>query len=355
MNIAVALSGGIDSLVAAHLLKKKHGVVFGIHFKTGYEKKQHPQPNGQLADTADIRLQEMARQLDIPLHIIDCRQAFKKCIVDYFLSSYQSGLTPNPCVQCNRDIKFGIAMEAAARLGATHLATGHYARVRKQNDRWQLLRGSDPQKDQSYFLSMLSAAQLARAVFPLGGMKKEQVRDLAAQKGLNPVSIHESQDICFVHHNHYSELLEEQCPQVFKPGEIMDTEGKHIGTHKGLYRYTIGQRRGIDCPAASAYYVVEINAALNRLVVGFKNSLYKKECIINHVNWLMDKPDQPVAVSARIRYRHAGAQAEIKPLENNRAAIRFKHPQKAITPGQAAVCFCRDMVVAAGWIENSKL
>jgi tRNA-specific 2-thiouridylase len=351
MSVAVALSGGIDSLVAAHLLKKSHDKVFGIHFQTGYEKTRHRQ-SGHNSNPSVAKITEMARQLGIQLYIADCRQAFENHIVKYFAQSYQNGLTPNPCVLCNRDIKFKAVMEFAAQTGATHLATGHYARVVRKKDKLQLLQGADPQKDQSYFLSMLCQDQLARAIFPLGSISKDRVRQIACENSLKPVSCNESQDICFVDHHHYSDFLEKKCGLLFKPGQIIDTEGKHIGTHKGLHRYTIGQRRGIDCPASEPYYVVEINPAQNSLVVGFKNSLYKKQCLIRNVNWLMDKPKGAVSVNVRLRYRHSGAEAEIKPLENNMASIRFKHAQKAITPGQAAVCYIDDMVVAAGWIEK---
>jgi tRNA-specific 2-thiouridylase len=186
----------------------------------------------------------------------------------------------------------------------------------------------------------------------LGGLQKDQVREIARQQGIKPVSDQESQDICFVQNDHYSVFLENRCRRVFYPGPIVDAQGNRIGTHKGLHRYTIGQRRGIDCPAASAYYVIEIDPSSNRLVVGFENSLYKSRCTINQVNWMMAKPDGPVAVRVRLRYRHAGAEAEIEPTGDNRAVIRFARPQKAITPGQAAVCYQHDRVVAAGWIES---
>lgn len=359
MTTAVAVSGGIDSLVAAHLVKKEHGSIFGIHFQTGYEEKQHPHTDKSPAsesrgrETYASRLQALMGSLDIPLKIIDCRREFENRIVNYFLRSYASGRTPNPCVQCNRDIKFGIALKAAARMGATHLATGHYARIRNTGDQCKLLQGRDRQKDQSYFLSMLRPHQLSCALFPLGEMNKDQVREIARQNGLQPLSSRESQDICFVRNRHYADFLESKKGRIFPPGPIVDTQNKRIGTHKGLHRYTIGQRRGIDCPAQSPYYVVDIDPAANRLVVGYKNSLYKETCFIQQVNWLVSKPHGPIEVRARIRYRHAGAEAEIYPLENNRAVIGFKTPQKAITPGQAAVCYRHERVVAAGWIEGA--
>lgn len=359
MTIAVAVSGGIDSLVAAHLLKKEHGSVFGIHFQTGYEEKQHPHtddppaPVSRGQETYARRLQALADSLDIPLLIIDCRREFENRIVEYFLRSYTSGRTPNPCVRCNREIKFGIALKTAARMGATHLGTGHYARIRHTRDKCELLQGRDCHKDQSYFLSMLRPHQLACALFPLGEMDKEQVREIARQNDLQPLSGRESQDICFVRNRHYADFLESKKGRIFPPGPIVDTQNMRIGTHKGLHRYTIGQRRGIDCPAQSAYYVVGIDPAANQLVVGYKNSLYKERCFIQQVNWMINKPRGPIEVRARIRYRHAGAVAEIQPLENNRAVIRFQTSQKAITPGQAAVCYRHERVVAAGWIEDA--
>ncbi len=362
MTAAVALSGGIDSLVAARLLKEQNVPVIGIHFVTGYESVKHgyknsaqPENKPEAIKDADHAMQRLARQIDIPLHIIDCRQAFEKQIVEYFIQTYRSGRTPNPCVLCNRVIKFGIALEAAQKLGADFVATGHYARVEKTGRKTRLLKGADKKKDQSYFLAMLAPDQLSKAIFPLGSLNKDRVRQIALKYGLEPVSKQESQDICFIHGQNYADFLETRGKTRFEPGPIMDTDGNILGRHKGLHRYTIGQRRGINCPGPAPYYVIRIDPENNRLVVGFKNTLYKKYCYINEVNWLIPKPDEPVAVKARIRYRHNEADAVIYPGTGSSAVIRFAEPQAAVTPGQAAVCYQDDNVVAGGWIVKESM
>lgn len=359
MIAAVALSGGIDSLVAAYVLKQQKIPVTGIHFVTGHVPFRHPHTGGPPtgAPAAEdnphaARVRQMARQIGMDLHIIDCGRTFEKKIVQYFIAGYGSGLTPNPCVLCNRLIKFGVVLEAARKLGATHLATGHYAAAAPVGNRYRLLKGADPKKDQSYFLSMLSEEQLSRALFPLAGLRKEQVRQIAEQAGLQPVAQGESQDICFIPGGDYAAFLEMRTGSAFRPGPIVDARGRRIGTHKGLHRYTVGQRRGIDCPAESPYYVIRIDAENNRLVVGGKASLYSRECVVHPVNWLVPRPDKPLTVHTRIRYRHPGALSEIEPAGENRAVIRFKNLQAAVTPGQAAVCYLGDTVAAAGWIQK---
>ena len=358
MTIAVALSGGIDSLVAAYLLKQQTPDIFGIHFITGYESRRHGNdtpldfgPGSPASHRPNPQLQQIARQLEIPLHIIDIRKTFEENIVAYFVETYRSGKTPNPCVMCNRIIKFGAALEAARNLGATNLATGHYARIGKKTDRLELLKGADRNKDQSYFLSMLTEKQLSRAIFPLGDLEKNRVHEIAREHDLQPASGRESQDICFIPAQNYGDFLEAREKGVYEPGPIVDTEGNAIGRHKGLHRYTIGQRRGLNCPAAAPYYVVRIDPENNRLVVGFENTLYKETCSISNVNWLIPKPEKPISVRAKIRYRHHEAAAWIEPGPGNSATIRFREPQKAITPGQAAVCYQQEAVAAAGWIE----
>ncbi len=341
-KIAVALSGGIDSLVAAFLLKQKNHELIGLHFFTGYEKAGLPQ-----------EVLNLANQLDIPLRMIDCRQAFRKNIVDYFISSYLSGKTPNPCAVCNSVIKFGVLHRAAARLGAVRLATGHYARVEKDSSRiWRLKKGVDPAKDQSYFLSLLSQKQLSAACFPLGHLTKKQVLGLAQKNNLIPAKKNESQDICFIRDNDYAAFIASQKKVPVKPGAIVTTTGEVLGFHNGLHQYTIGQRRGIHCPALQPYYVLKIDIRHNRLVVGHKEELYKTDLRISGINWIGPKPTQPVEVLTRIRYRQKEAPALLTPLRNNTASIRFNRPQAAVTPGQVAVCYQGDEVIAGGWIDE---
>ena len=342
--IAIAVSGGVDSLVSAYLLKKKHGDVFCIHFLTGHEKSTEPGSQG---------IEALGRQLDLPIVVVDLKAPFKTMVVDYFTAAYRNGETPNPCLVCNPAIKFGALLDEARRLGASHLATGHYARVEGgQGKRYRLLRGMDQTKDQSYFLSRLTQDQLARACFPLGMLTKAKVKALAAAKGLQPVTRQESQDVCFIRDTGYADFLVRTtgaCPQ---PGDIVDTAGHRVGTHSGLHRYTVGQRRGINCPASRAYYVVRIDTRRNRLVVGFKDELVADGCRVSHINWITGVPYGPVRVEARIRYRHRAVPATVSPVNLDSAVVRFERPQAAVTPGQGAVFYRGDEVLGGGWIER---
>lgn len=345
---AVALSGGIDSLVTAFLLKQQGVDIFGIHFITGYEGADglHTPPH---------RIAHLSRLLDIPIHSMDIREQFEKRVVNYFIDTYMSGKTPNPCMVCNREIKFGVMLDYARDLGAAQLATGHYARTRPiGNNRFGLEKGLDSEKDQSYFLAMLEPSQLAKACFVLGGKTKTDVRDIAKKHHLRPFHQKESQDICFIKDVSCQDFLAARLPGRFETGDIVDSGGSVIGRHHGLFRYTIGQRRGINCPAALPYYVLEIDAARNRLVVGYKDELYANRCYVHGINWIFRKPAEPVTVKTRIRYRHKAVDAVLTPGEMNSAVIDFADPQPAVTPGQAAVFYQGDSVVAAGWIEKGE-
>ncbi len=352
MTIAIALSGGIDSLVAGYLLKRENADVFGVHFLTGYESNRH-RPEQERSDQkprVENPISAIADQLGIPLHIIDIHQIFRDRVVDYFIRGYGSGNTPNPCMVCNQQIKFGILLEEVEKMGATGLATGHYANIRNQGDRFRLAKGVDEQKDQSYFLAMLSQSQLKSIRFPLGDLTKSDVRQLAGQHLLHPISKSESQDICFIPKNSYRSFLETNLPNPPEPGQIVDRRGNVLGEHQGLHRYTIGQRRGIDCPAAAPYYVVQLDMEKNRLVVGFEDELYRNNCYISGVNWIAPKPEEPVRIKTRVRYRHRAVDSTLIPRVGDTAVIKFDTAQPAVTPGQAAVCYDGDLVVAGGWI-----
>ena len=241
--IAIAVSGGVDSLVSAYLLKQQQSDVFGIHFLTGYEKPTESGIEG---------LKAMGRQLDLPVVVVDLKAQFKTMVVDYFTAAYRNGKTPNPCLVCNPAIKFGALLDEARQLGASRLATGHYARVEGgQGTRYRLRRGVDEIKDQSYFLSRLTQDQLMGACFPLGTLTKAKVKALAAAKGLQPLTRQESQDVCFIRDTGYADFLIRTTGIRPQPGDIVDTAGHRVGTHSGLHRYTVGQRRGINCPASA--------------------------------------------------------------------------------------------------------
>jgi tRNA-specific 2-thiouridylase len=341
---ALAVSGGIDSLAAGYLLKNSGKKVVGIHFITGYEKSP-----------VENRISHIAEHLDIDIHIINCHREFKQNIVDYFIQSYLAGQTPNPCLVCNSSIKFGTILEFSKQLGATCLATGHYVRVKKdKNGLIHLLKGVDQKKDQSYFLAFLSRQQLAQACFPLGGMTKTQVTELAKQKGLSCLARQESQDICFIKNKSYGEFIAQQKTLTSQSGLIEDVDGNIIGEHKGLHLFTIGQRRGINCPGPQPYYVVKIDKKRNRLIVGFKQNLTASECRVIQINWINKKPASPVKVHTRVRYRHEAALSTLFPGSDNTAVVRFEEPQFSITPGQGAVFYKGEEVLGGGWISGQE-
>lgn len=355
---AIALSGGIDSLVAAAMLIDQGRRVIALHFVSGYEpeivKPDVPLKSGNESINSRIRhnLQPLADQLDIPLHIIDLRHEFKRFVVDYFVKTYLQGKTPNPCLVCNPLIKFDLLWRKAKDCGADCIATGHYARIQPDTQGYlQLLRGVDRTKDQSYFLARLSKMQLTNAVLPLGTLTKNQVKTIAREKGLIPLTNRESQDVCFIPNGTYSDFLIRQPGVCFQPGPIEDLQGNHIGRHDGLQRFTIGQRKGINCPASHPYYVVKIEKERNCLVVGTKNDLLKKNCRVNQINWLIPPPQSPIHVKIKIRYRHQAVASTVSPLGPEQAQITFEKPEPAVTPGQGAVFYHEDQVLGGGWIE----
>lgn len=357
--IGVALSGGIDSLVAACLLKKQGHRVFGIHFKTGYEPGPDTDQNSGRTDMNNDIISATADQLEIPLHIVDLSIPFKTEVINYFIQSYQAGKTPNPCLVCNPRIKFDLLFKKAQNLGADLLATGHYAIIKKDdNGICHLFKGADPLKDQSYFLARLTKKQLAKACFPLGNWKKKDVIAFAKENNLKPVTTAESQDICFIKKNSYADFLTNQPGFQAKPGLIENIQGQIIGEHSGLHLFTIGQRRGINCPAPAPYYVIRLDQEKKRLIVGEKKDLLASECIVQDINWINKIPvaaynRSKYKLTTKLRYRHKGTKSLIQLLDsdNNIIQVKFDQPQSAITPGQGAVFYDGSEILGGGWIE----
>jgi tRNA-specific 2-thiouridylase len=360
---AIALSGGVDSLVAAYLLKEQGHNLIGIHFITGYETEPHsgdknkffpntdPSPSAPAKKDGVHITSQLSNRLGIDVKPLDCRMDFKRKVVDYFTRTYQAGQTPNPCMVCNSIIKFGAVFEFAHKLGASTLATGHYAEItRDHQGRFHLIKGVDPKKEQSYFLALMSQKQLARTLFPLGKMTKSQVIELAQKNGLDPVKKGESQDVCFIRNKNYGEFLALQEGFEPKPGRIEDVNGNLLGSHRGLHLFTIGQRRGINRPHSEPYYVVSMDPGQNLLTVGFKKDLLSFECRVNDINWIHQKPSSPISVRTRVRYRHNAAASTIFPVDEKTARVRFEKAQSAITPGQCAVFYQDDEVLGGGWI-----
>jgi len=350
-TIAVAMSGGVDSLTAAFLLKRQGYPVFGIHFITGYESDA--QCRGACIDPVQEKFTRFGEQIGIQATVIDCRAEFKAGVVDYFVNTYFSGHTPNPCLTCNPKIKFGTVLNQVIKQGAERLATGHYARVQADDTgKFHLLKGVDPRKDQSYFLARLTQQQLAKACFPLGNFKKSEVKRLARTEGLRPLLESESQDVCFIKDESYQRFLAAQPGFESAAGPIVDRNGNTIGQHRGLHRFTIGQRRGINCPAAEPYYVIRIDRETNRLVVGSKQDLFRSECRVVDINWIQAVPDTPKKVYTRVRYRSAAVPSIVIPEDARSAIVRFETPQAAVTPGQGAVFYQKDEILGGGWIDS---
>jgi tRNA-specific 2-thiouridylase len=341
-RIAVALSGGVDSAVAAALLLEQGCLVTGFFLVLA-------QPD----QTEEIeRAQAVAAQLAIPLKLIDLSTEFKKEIVDYFCHGYLHGITPNPCVVCNRVIKCGILASLTCP-PADKLATGHYARISEDSKKcFWLLKGRDKTKDQSYFLCGLNQQQLGRLVFPLGEMTKDEVYERAAELGLADCHGRESQDICFLDSRDVADFLADQAQAGWQTGKIVDRAGQVLAAHKGLFRYTVGQRRGLGIPDTTPYYVLELDAAANRLIVGKEDELWQKKFSVTGVNWISGvAPHLPAVFMVKIRYRHPGALAELSFIDN-KLVVNFKESQRAVTPGQFAVFYDDDKVIGSGEISR---
>jgi tRNA-specific 2-thiouridylase len=298
----------------------------------------------------------VARQLQIPFRVLDLETEFRDQIVSYFIREYLRGRTPIPCLFCNRRVKFGTLMQEALAGGASYLASGHYARITydAKGGRYLLWRSPDPHKDQSYFLSQLTQEQLAHLILPLEHMRKEEVRRLAGELGIGTAQRPESQELCFVSRGDYRQFLRNMAGDMIKPGPIRDHKGHLLGEHKGLAFYTIGQRKGLRLAGGRPFFVVELRPDSNEVVVGEEKDLWRSDMVVEGVNWIPSQ-ELPGRTEAwvKIRYQHAGAKAFITPMEGGRAWVSFAAPQRAITPGQAAVFYQGDLVLGGGIIACS--
>ncbi|MFH1982145.1 MAG: tRNA 2-thiouridine(34) synthase MnmA [Pseudomonadota bacterium] len=354
MRIAVAMSGGVDSLVAAHLLQRDGHDVFGIHFLTGFESASPDDSSIVRKTTVAARISGIRRMTDalqIPLEVVDLGAAFFSTVATYLIDTYGSGRTPNPCMVCNPSIKLGSLWQSALKHGAEALATGHYAVIGQDADgRPALFKGADRDKDQSYFLARVTGEQLSRAMFPLGRWQKAEVKALAIKAGLRPTITIESQDICFLQGDTIAAFMARHGGALIRPGPIRDVSGRVVGSHQGLYHFTVGQRRGINIPAAAPYYVVRLDVAENCLIVGGKPDLTATACRVAAINWIAPPPEAPMAATTKVRYRSRQVPAMVIPTGPDTAEVRFAAPVEAVTPGQGAVFYDGDRVLGGGWI-----
>ena len=344
-KILIAMSGGVDSSVAAYLMQEK-GFSCGGAIMSLWEENTAP---------AAADAEKVAERLNMPFYILDAADAFRRQVVDYFIQSYEQGLTPNPCVRCNRHMKFGWFLDRALELGYDGIATGHYARIKKdpETGRYLLCRAADPGKDQSYFLACLDQHQLAHTHFPLGELTKEQARAIAEEQGLVNARKKDSQDICFVPDGDYVAFMKRYTGKDYPGGDYLDLSGKVVGKHCGAVCYTLGQRKGLGVALGAPVYVCAKDMRANTVTVGPESALFATTLLADSWNWFpFEALTEPVRVTAKARYRHTPQPATVYPMEDGGAKVVFDEPQRAMTPGQSVVLYDGDTVVGGGVITQ---
>jgi tRNA-specific 2-thiouridylase len=352
MRIVVAMSGGVDSSVAAALLAEQGHDVIGLSMQL-YAQGEAGAHFGSCCTLDDLNdARRVATLVGFPHYILNFERQFHDTVISNFVNEYTSGRTPLPCAHCNSDLKFSTLLTRAQGLGAVTVATGHYARVERAGDRWLLKRSVDRDKDQSYFLFSLTQAQLAAAMFPVGSLTKSDVRREAHRLALQVAEKPDSQEICFVPDGDYSSFVARSAPNAALSGAIVAESGERLGTHGGVHRFTIGQRRGLGISAPAPLYVLRIDADSGDVTVGPRSSLERTALTASGTNWIAVEPPRTwMPVTAQIRYRHTPAAARVRALEAAKAELQFDAPQAAITPGQAVVFYQDDVVIGGGWID----
>lgn len=353
-KVVVGMSGGVDSSVAAYLLKEQGYDVIGVTMQIWQDEAQEIQEqNGGccgLSAVSDARM--VADQIGIPYYVMNFKAPFKEKVIDYFISEYEAGRTPNPCIACNRYVKWESLLQRSLEIGADYIATGHYARIKQmENGRYTLLKSITEEKDQTYALYNLTQEQLARTLMPIGEYSKNEVRDIAKKAGLIIASKPDSQDICFVTDGKYGDFIVNNSSKDILPGNFVDKNGNILGRHKGIVHYTVGQRKGLGIAAGEKLYVLEIRPESNEVVLGENNDLMVRNIVAKNFNYMSvaDVQDE-MPVIAKIRYNHRGAKGILKKRDDGHMECIFEEPQRAPTPGQALVCYDGDRVVGGGEI-----
>lgn len=367
-KVVVAMSGGVDSSVAAALLKEQGYDVYGVTMRLSDWEATEGRSFGGCCGSKDFYdARSVAQTLGIPHYSFDYVEKFRGSVIGYFKDSYLKGETPNPCIACNKHVKFDALLEKAVALGADYVATGHYARIASHDGQFTLQKAVDPGKDQSYVLYHLGQKELSRLLFPLGGLVKSDVREIARRHGLKTADKPDSYEICFVPNEDYRQFIKEEVPEDRRPaGPIRHVDGRVLGTHKGLPFYTVGQREGLGVTVGSPLYVTALETATNTLVVGGKDDVLGGSCTVREVVWTSGRPPtMPIRVNVKIRSRHSGAEAVVTPAEAGVQSngvdtgfrrydvnVEFEIPQSAVTPGQAAVFYQGDDVLGGGVINH---
>ena len=357
-TVVAAMSGGVDSSVAAFLLKEQGFEVIGLTMDL-YDVNLRTCDDAGTKSCCGWKAKEdaarVAAALGIPHYVVDLRREFEEAVVKDFCREYGRGRTPNPCIRCNEHIKFKALADRARKLGVDSIATGHYARITRDraSGRFELRKGLDRTKDQSYFLYSLTQEQLAAALFPVGGLAKEEVRRIARTLGLAVADKPESQEICFVPGKNYAAFVAARCPEALEPGPILDVRGRVLGRHTGIIHYTVGQRKGLGLAAPHPLYVLEIDARRQAVIVGPNEGLYTTELAAERMNYIaVDCLNEARTLKVKIRYKHAEAEALVTPEAGDEVRVEFTKPQRAITPGQSAVFYDGDVVVGGGIIRE---